>query len=424
MNKIFMKDRKFNVKLIILIVLVIGQSIFTPLAAFAAGSTTLSLSPQNGAYNVGQSLTITIYENSGTTAVNAVQADFTYPQNELSFSSANFNSSAFEIAAPSTESAGSVSINRGTTNNNLTGNQIVGSLTFSVTAAGNASLNFENSSAVVSTANNTNTIGTMNNGQYTLKTNNVSSVANTTASPNNYISPSASSYGATTGRTPVIPPSPANSVSIPSNIAASSSSPSSASFSTPAKPSLIVTPAQTSTNVNLPTNSSLELNNSATIKPVNPSPSSPIVKTEYYLNNKLIATVYKPPFNYYLDTHNMLNGNYNLTAVSYHQDGSKSTSNHKLIVTNPASLNQIRLALMKYIVPMIIALVAVLIFIGFLFRDNAKYILKNVWNWFTYNYEGHNRKMTTLSSGINNLTVPLSHPGEVITPSSDEHKQS
>ncbi len=135
----------------------------------AAGSTTLYLSPASSTVNVGSNLAVTIWENSGSTAVNAVEANLSYPSN-LQYASTDFSTSAFEIAASSTGGSGTVDIARGTVNLTLTGAQIVGIVNFNVLASGSASISFLSSSAVAATSNSANTVGTMTGGTYTLQT--------------------------------------------------------------------------------------------------------------------------------------------------------------------------------------------------------------------------------------------------------------
>ena len=148
----------------------LGLSSLLALPVQATGSTTLYLSPASSTTNVGSTLSVTVRENSGSTDVNAVEADFSYPSNLLQYASTDFSSSAFEIAASSTGGSGTVSIARGTVNLTLSGDQVIGIVNFNVLAAGSATLSFLNSSAVAATSNSANTIGTMTGGSYTLQT--------------------------------------------------------------------------------------------------------------------------------------------------------------------------------------------------------------------------------------------------------------
>jgi hypothetical protein len=74
---------------------------FTGLAgtSYAAGSASLSLSPNGGSYTVGQTFPVTISENSGADSVNTIEADLTFSPS-LQLAGISCNTSAFEISAP------------------------------------------------------------------------------------------------------------------------------------------------------------------------------------------------------------------------------------------------------------------------------------------------------------------------------------
>src|ERR1017187_1426880 len=107
---------------------VVATSVITTVQA--TGSTTLYLSPASSTTTVGSTLAVTVRENSGSTAVNAVEADLSYPSALLQYSSTDFSTSAFEIGAGSTGGSGSITMARGTVNSSLSGDQIVGIVTF------------------------------------------------------------------------------------------------------------------------------------------------------------------------------------------------------------------------------------------------------------------------------------------------------
>lgn len=123
------------------------------------GSAQLLLSPAKSTISAGQTFTIQVRENSGTTTVNAVQADLTYPTDKLTLDSIDDSTSAFGIKAASTMGTGTLEIARGNTTP-LSGNQLVANLTFTAKAAkGNASVSFASTSALLSSTTNTNIIG-------------------------------------------------------------------------------------------------------------------------------------------------------------------------------------------------------------------------------------------------------------------------
>jgi hypothetical protein len=115
---------------------------------------TMNLSPATKTMNVGDSVSVSIYENSGGTAVNAVQADLNYPTSYLTFVSIDpASSSAFTVDAQATGGNGSVKIGRGTTTP-VTGNQLVGVVHFTAKAAGTASITFAGTTALIRSSDN------------------------------------------------------------------------------------------------------------------------------------------------------------------------------------------------------------------------------------------------------------------------------
>lgn len=112
-------------------------------SAFAAGNATLSLSPSSGSYKKGATFAVTIHENSGSTQVNAVEADLTYSTSKLQFVSIDTNSSAFDIGARGIGGSGSVEISRAKSGGSLTGDQIVAKVNFKALAgSGSTSITF------------------------------------------------------------------------------------------------------------------------------------------------------------------------------------------------------------------------------------------------------------------------------------------
>jgi len=66
----------------------------------AAASATLYTSPSTGSYTNGNTITVSVRENSYSDTVNGVQANFTYPTSMLQFEGIS-SSSAFPVDAPS-----------------------------------------------------------------------------------------------------------------------------------------------------------------------------------------------------------------------------------------------------------------------------------------------------------------------------------
>jgi hypothetical protein len=132
---------------------------------------TIYFNPPSQSFSVGSTFTIDIRENSGSATVNAVQANFSYPADKLTFVGADASSSPFTTEAQSTGGNGQVSLGRGITGT-LTGDQLVSKITFKVNTIGVANLSFVNGSSLVSSTTNLNIIGSLaadGIGVYTLQ---------------------------------------------------------------------------------------------------------------------------------------------------------------------------------------------------------------------------------------------------------------
>jgi hypothetical protein len=132
---------------------------------------TVYFNPPTQGYGVGSNITIEIRENSGSTGVNAVQANFSYPTDKLTFVSADGSGSAFTTEAQSVGGNGTVTLARGIIGS-LTGDQLIAKVTFKVNIAGTATLSFANGTALISSTTNTNIISSLaadGTGVYTLQ---------------------------------------------------------------------------------------------------------------------------------------------------------------------------------------------------------------------------------------------------------------
>ena len=133
---------------------------------------TVYLNPLSQTYGVNSTFTVEVRENSGTTAVNAVQANFSYPTDKITFVSVDVSSSAFPTSAQATGGNGQVSIAQGIIGT-LTGDQLVAKVTFKTNAiTGLASLPFVTGTSLLSSATNTNLLGSLTatgTGNYTIQ---------------------------------------------------------------------------------------------------------------------------------------------------------------------------------------------------------------------------------------------------------------
>jgi hypothetical protein len=112
----------------------------------------LYITPATKSFTTGADISAAIYEDSGATAVNAVQANLSYPSN-VTFASIDAAGSAFPIAAQGTGSGGSVMIGRGTTTP-VTGAQLIATVHFTAASAGTAVIPFTSGSAVIRSSDN------------------------------------------------------------------------------------------------------------------------------------------------------------------------------------------------------------------------------------------------------------------------------
>ena len=125
---------------------------------------TVYLSPTSQTLGPNGTIAVQIRENSGTTGVNAVQANFSYPTGLLTCTSVNTSTSAFGIQAQASCSNGQVMVAMGVTGGAapLTGDQLVGIVNFSAaTTSGSAALAFTSGTALVSASNNQDILGSL-----------------------------------------------------------------------------------------------------------------------------------------------------------------------------------------------------------------------------------------------------------------------
>ena len=138
-------------KSLLTIVLTIGLSLTSLLTAGtnAAGSASLSLNPASGNYAINTSFTLTVYENSGAEAVDSASAEVRFESSKLQYESYSFVGSAFDLCVGST-SSGIVDLGCTRSSGTLTGNQVVGKVTFKALAgSGTTAVTFGPSSVII-----------------------------------------------------------------------------------------------------------------------------------------------------------------------------------------------------------------------------------------------------------------------------------
>jgi hypothetical protein len=121
-----------------------------------------------GSYTNGSTVTVQIRENSYGTAVNTVQANLSYPSALLQFVSISTTGSPFTTTIQSTGGSGSVQLGVGLLSDSVTGDQLVGTVTFTVIATGSARIDFVAGSGVAAAATSTDIVKRLFGASYVL----------------------------------------------------------------------------------------------------------------------------------------------------------------------------------------------------------------------------------------------------------------
>ena len=128
----------------------------------------LYLTPATGNYNTGDTVQVVVRVDSQLTEINAVQANFTYPTNRLTFQSMSFTGSPYTTQVQQTGGSGEVRIASAILANSTTGDQLVATVTFTATGAGSASLDFMPSSKIAAYADATDVLGDTTGATYVI----------------------------------------------------------------------------------------------------------------------------------------------------------------------------------------------------------------------------------------------------------------
>jgi hypothetical protein len=166
------KSSKFNPILMVAFAAIVSVAgYFIIFSKAAPPPPTIYLNPSSVVIGPNGTITVDVRENSSTTTVNAVQANFTYPTSLLTFTSIDATTSAFSVQAENTGSAGTVKIGRGTTTP-VTGDQLVARVTFQASATGGAAnMAFISGTSLVNSTTNTDILGSLaatGGGTYTI----------------------------------------------------------------------------------------------------------------------------------------------------------------------------------------------------------------------------------------------------------------
>ncbi|MBP7821219.1 hypothetical protein KA043_03930, partial [Candidatus Saccharibacteria bacterium] len=172
----------FNLKGLVIVLALVSFSVggYFVLFSKAAGPVTntynppnVYLSPTTQPLQANQTFQVQVRANSGTTNVNAVQADFTYPATLIDIVSIDTTTSAYQTQAVNNGAAGNVSIARAQIGG-LTGDKLVAIVTFKAkTTGGNVNLSFINGTELISSSSNANILPSLSSAygsQYKIDT--------------------------------------------------------------------------------------------------------------------------------------------------------------------------------------------------------------------------------------------------------------
>lgn len=139
-------------------------------ASHASTVPTIYASPDKGTIASGSILSVTLRADSGSEAVNSVQASLNYDASKLSYSSITDSDSYPLVAATSTSTPGVIRIGRGNNDKSLTGDNAIVTINFRVTGtSGTGTITLDKAySALVRSSDSTDILGNVGTGTYTI----------------------------------------------------------------------------------------------------------------------------------------------------------------------------------------------------------------------------------------------------------------
>lgn len=125
--------------------------------------------PTSGSYSQGSTLKVSVGLNTAGVAINAVQANISYPADKLQFVTVSTGGSALAIIAEKTGGGGLVKIAGGTQSPGFTGSKLLATVYFKVlTSSGSATIITTGDSAALKDADNQNALTGSTSATYTL----------------------------------------------------------------------------------------------------------------------------------------------------------------------------------------------------------------------------------------------------------------
>jgi len=122
------------------------------------------LTPASQTFGPSSSFSVQVRENSGTSTVNAIQANLSYNTTLLTLTSISLSGTAFGVTAQNTGANGVINLGLGVSAGSpaISGDQLVATLNFTTTATGGtASVPFTTGTALVSSTTNTNLLSSL-----------------------------------------------------------------------------------------------------------------------------------------------------------------------------------------------------------------------------------------------------------------------
>lgn len=284
----------------------------------------LNLLPNGGTYAKGATVPVAVRVKSPSAKVTVVRAVVKYPANLLEFQG-SADSPTFPTANQLKKVGDTVDFTRGVAGgqSGVTGDNLVITLNFKVIgSAGSMPLTFTGASEVYDNSGSGTNILDLMGSKGTLYG---IGAAGTTPPP-----PAA-------GPTPpgATPPPPA------SNNPTGGTRPivraSGALTFTPSKSGSASITADNNTQIS----GSVQLDTLPDPDILAANPGDLIVKVEYYLDKKLIATKTESPFTHTFDTKSLKNGSYVMTVKTFYQSGTVDTNTDNLQVKNPVTLSYV-----------------------------------------------------------------------------------
>jgi YD repeat-containing protein len=108
----------------------------------SAATASMSLAPSSQSVTQGSTVSVAIHEDSSSDSVNSVQVLLNYPTAKLTYSSISYAGNSFDVHASESGGNGTVSLSLGKTPPAVIGDQVVATVNFLTTAAGNANISF------------------------------------------------------------------------------------------------------------------------------------------------------------------------------------------------------------------------------------------------------------------------------------------